>query len=74
MNSEEFNAALEKLDLNLVSQIERAAFFGITERQQRRWETGEGNIPRAIAMLLSLMIKYKIAPDRALTIAKIKDD
>jgi hypothetical protein len=39
--------------------------LGIDPRTSRRYVSGELAVPKATAMLLELMLKTKLAPDRA---------
>lgn len=67
MDQHEFREAIEQLGL---SQIQAADFLGVTERTARRWATDSKGIPHAVAIALSLMIKFNITPQQALEIAK----
>lgn len=60
MTPKQYRAAIDRLGL---SQVKAAAFLGVSPRQSRRWALGEGEIPKAEATLLRVMIKYNIKPE-----------
>jgi DNA-binding transcriptional regulator YiaG len=57
MNAEQFRHALSRLGL---TQTGAARLFDINERTVRRWAADEGPIPRVVALLLRLIILYKV--------------
>jgi hypothetical protein len=59
MSASQYNQALEALELN---QVTAAAFLQISVRTSHGYANG-ANIPRAVQLLLELMIKHKIKPD-----------
>ncbi len=60
MSSDQFRHAIDKLGL---SQEAAGRFLGYAGRQGQRFANNERAVPRAVAMLLRLMIKYKIKPE-----------
>lgn len=56
----QYRQAIKRLGL---SQRAAGAFFGVDERQSRRWVAGDSAIPESVAKLLRLMIKHEISPD-----------
>lgn len=60
MTSAQFSHAIKKLGLN---QEEAGKFLGLSARQGQRFANDERAVPRAVAMLLRLMIKYKLKPE-----------
>lgn len=80
MTGDEFRETLDKLyrleDADASThgnQTKAAHFLDMTDRNIRRFIAGEP-IPRTLVMLLSMMLKFKIPPSKALKIAKIKED
>lgn len=59
MTPTQFRKALERLGL---SQVAAARFLGIGDRTSRRWASGDVEVPRAVAILLRLMISHSISP------------
>jgi hypothetical protein len=59
MTNEQFKHAITMLGLN---QEDAGKFLGFSGRQGQRFATGEKAVPRTVAMLLRLMIKYKQTP------------
>jgi DNA-binding transcriptional regulator YiaG len=53
MTSEQFNAALETIEL---TQQRFASIIRVNDRTVRRWASGEAEVPTAVAMLLNLML------------------
>jgi hypothetical protein len=45
------------------NQTAAARFLGYTDRNSRRFISGETEVPKAVAMLLELMIAVKKKPD-----------
>lgn len=73
MTPEELTQARAKLGLTARAF---APIFGVTDRTVRAWENGDSNareIPRAIALLVKLAVKYP-AVRRELGIAKKAPD
>lgn len=60
MTPKQYADAIERLGL---SQRAAGAFFGVDERQSRRWIAGDSAIPESVAKLLRLMIKLSLKPD-----------
>ena len=56
MTPERYAKVIEKLGL---SQVKAARFLGHDPRTSRRWISGDLVIPKAVGMLLELMIKTK---------------
>ena len=59
MTANQYRAALAALGL---SQARAAIFFGVSSRTSQGYALGEYPVPEAIAKLLQLMIRLKIAP------------
>jgi hypothetical protein len=59
MTQTQYTQALETLELN---QVTAAAFLQISVRTSHGYANG-ARIPRAVQLLLELMIRHKIAPD-----------
>lgn len=57
MTTKQFRNALDRLAL---SQLGAARLFGSDARTARRWALGEAPIPKAIAILLRLLLTGKI--------------
>ena len=51
-------------DLSL-SQLGAAKLLGVNARTVRRWALGEQDIPRAVIILLRLMVVKGVSPDEA---------
>jgi hypothetical protein len=60
MTPERYAQVIDKLGL---SQVKAAKFLGHDPRTSRRWISGDLVIPKAVAMLLELMVKTKAKPD-----------
>lgn len=58
MTGEQYAEAIEALGLN---QITAAKFLNVVRRTSNGYANGQ-RIPRAVQLLLNLMIKYKIEP------------
>ena len=65
MSPEAFKATLAALDFN---QRTAAEFFGVNERQIRRWTIGEAPVPDAVRLLLGLMLAKKLTPSKVLAL------
>jgi hypothetical protein len=61
MTRKRYAEVIAKLGL---SQVEAAEFLGYDPRTSRRWISGELAVPKAVAMLLELMVKTKSDPVR----------
>ena len=61
MTANQYRAALEKLQL---SQVAAARLFGVGDRTSRRWALGEDEVPRAVAIALTLMIEHNVDASR----------
>ncbi len=59
MTANQFRKALKALGL---SQGEAAKFLGVSLRTANGWANEVTPVPEAVAMLLTVMIKRKIAP------------
>lgn len=57
MEADEYRRALEKLD---ITQNAAGDLFEVGARTSRRWALGETRIPKAVALLLRLMLKKRI--------------
>jgi hypothetical protein len=66
MDHNGYREALAALDL---TQGAAARFVKVDERTSRRWATGEIPVPRAVALLLCVMIAKKISPARVYEIS-----
>lgn len=67
----EFRTACKKVGFDTTTtagQIGASKFLGVTDRTIRHWSSGK-IIPNAVAIALTLMAKFRIAPDQALKIA-----
>lgn len=62
MNADEYRSALEQLGM---TQSSAARLFWVNARTGRRWALGEQPVPRAVAIALKLMIRFKVKPERA---------
>ena len=60
MTPAQFNAALTELELN---QTSAAIFLQVGLRTCAGWSAGRTRIPRAVQLLLELMIRDKIKPE-----------
>ncbi|MCD9821172.1 hypothetical protein [Bradyrhizobium japonicum] len=71
MDGAEYQRAIKRLDL---TQVEAARFLGVDETTSRRWVAERSPVPRAVAMLLRLMIRYRLSPDQVakITLRKIR--
>jgi transcriptional regulator with XRE-family HTH domain len=67
MSKTEFRKALEQLGL---SQAQAAKLVGVDERTSRRYALREAAVPRYFALILRMMIKYKITPEEAEALMK----
>jgi hypothetical protein len=60
MTSDEYNRALAELGL---MQIEVARLLDVKPRTSRRWSSGDVPVPRPVALVLRMMIKYNLPAD-----------
>ena len=58
MTAEEYRESIKKLHL---SQVGAAKFLGVHQRTSRRWALGEAEIPKAVELVLSLMVKQNLS-------------
>lgn len=58
VTASQFRAALARLGL---SQLGAARLFGADDRTARRWALGERGVPKAIVILLHLMLSGKLS-------------
>lgn len=61
MKPSEFRACLERLGL---SQVGAARLFGYNERTFRSYAAGDLAIPVVVALLLRVLVKFKITPEQ----------
>ena len=61
MTPERYAQVIEKLGL---SQVKTAEFLGYDPRTSRRWISGDLAIPKVVAMLLELMVRAKVKPEK----------
>jgi hypothetical protein len=57
LNAEQYRDALSRLGL---SQVGAAQMFGVNERTSRRWALGESAVPKLVALVLYLMVRFKV--------------
>ncbi len=55
----EYRAALAALGL---SQVKAAHLLGVHERTSRGWALGEDRVPRAVELVLTLMLRFEVDP------------
>ena len=67
MTGDEYEKAIERLDL---SQVAAARFLGVDDTTSRRWIADKHPIPDATAMLLRVMIRYKLTPNTVAALMK----
>ena len=67
MDAQEYRSALDKLGM---TQLAAGELFIVGSRTSRRWALDDGRIPAAVAMLLRLMVKGKLAEDDILRVSK----
>jgi plasmid maintenance system antidote protein VapI len=61
MTGDEYREAIETLKM---TQVGAARFLGVAETTSRRWIADKHPIPDATAMLLRVMVRYRLAPSR----------
>jgi hypothetical protein len=59
MTPTEYRETLARLGLSVVGA---GRFFGVNPRTSQRWASGEQDIPRAVAIALRLMIRFRVPP------------
>lgn len=59
MTAEQFRAALADRSLSIAAA---AILFNVNRRTAQRWASEEQDIPRAVAIALELMIRFKVDP------------
>jgi hypothetical protein len=64
MTPQQYESTIHRLGL---TQVGAARFLGVDERTSRRYIAGKAVIPPPTAMLLNLMLKYRVTPERART-------
>lgn len=69
MTGAEYLKAIGRLDL---SMVEAARFLGVDDTTSRRWGADRQPVPRSVAILLRLMIRYRLAPDHVMTVVTRK--
>jgi hypothetical protein len=69
MNGAEYRKAIARLDL---TQVEAARFLGVDDTTSRRWIADRYPVPRPVVILLRLMVRQRLSPDRVLTIVQRK--
>jgi hypothetical protein len=65
MDGAEYQKAIARLDL---TQVEAARFLGVDDTTSRRWVADKSPVPRAVAILLRLMIRYRLSPDHVVSL------
>jgi hypothetical protein len=68
MTPERYAQLIEKLGL---SQVKAAEFLGYDPRTSRRWISGDLAVPKVVAMLLELMIKTNVEPEKVEKVEKL---
>lgn len=66
MTGTEFERIRDRLAL---TQTDMARMFGVETRTVRRWGSGESLVPVTTAMILRILLKYRIDPGAAFKIA-----
>jgi hypothetical protein len=56
---QQYQYAIKRLGLN---QLAAGRFLGVSPRQAQRMASGEARIPKAVGMLLRLMLRYEVKP------------
>ena len=69
MTPKQYRNALDRLELR---QREASQLLDVAPRTSRRWESGTAPVPRAVALVLLLMIKYQLAPADVLALLEPK--
>ena len=57
-----------------LSQVAAGHFAGYVPRQSRRYASGDRPVPEAVAMLLELMVHFKVRPERARKLAGLPEE
>lgn len=60
MTGKQYRKAIDALGL---SQVGASKFFGVSTKTSPRWARGEAPVHPAVAMLLRVMLRYKLTPD-----------
>jgi hypothetical protein len=56
----QYREAIARLGL---TQVAAGKFFGVSARASRYWIAGSSPVPKAVALLLRLMIKLDLSPE-----------
>lgn len=64
----------EIIDLLGLSQVDAADFLGYNDSTVRRWISGRYKVPHIVALLLAVMVRYKLTPDNVLSLVESDDD
>jgi plasmid maintenance system antidote protein VapI len=67
MTGDEYQTAIRRLGL---SQVAAAEFLGVDETTSRRWIANKNPVRRSAAMLLRVMIRYRLSPQNIETLMK----
>ncbi len=67
MNGTELRDVIEQLG---ETQVGLARFLGYDDSTVRRWIADRHTIPITVAMLLRVMVKYRLSPDKVLAMMK----
>ena len=67
MNGDELQEAIDRLGM---SQVGAARFLGHNDSTVRRWIAGKFPIPHTVAMLLRVMVRYRLTPDNVLSLVR----
>jgi len=70
MTGPEYGKALKALRL---SQLGAARLLGVNGRTSRRWIAGEVPIPRSAALVLLMMVKWRLEPERVAKLDKKRE-
>lgn len=60
MTADQYRTAIAELGL---SQVSAAKFLGVNARTSRRWVSGQQPVPRAVAILLTMLTENRSAGD-----------
>jgi hypothetical protein len=69
MSKDEYREIIDKLGL---SQVKAGPFLGVDQRTSRSYALGESVVPWLAAILLRVMIKYKINTEDIMKLARPK--
>jgi plasmid maintenance system antidote protein VapI len=67
MTGDEYEKAIEMLGL---TQVAAARFLGVDDTTSRRWIADKHPIPDSTAMLLRVMIRYRLTPKSVTALMK----